>query len=114
MATTRAMLERRRSSRVPIRIPVKIFFGESPLGKQSAPAEAVSVSRHGALLRVPFRPALGSRIELQHEASPEPREFRMISARGPKEDGLFDLAVEMFYPAQNFWGIQFPGEISLA
>jgi len=56
MASTRAMLERRRSSRVLIRIPVKIFsndFHGQPLG---TPAEAIAVSRTGALLRTPFHP----------------------------------------------------------
>ena len=40
--------------------------------------------------------------------SREVREFRVISARDQKEDGLFELGVEIFYPARNFWGVQFP------
>lgn len=110
MATACAMLERRRSSRVPIHIPVTVLSGEPGSDLRDVSAEAVSVSRYGALLRVPFLPDLGSRIEILHGVSQEVREFRVISARDQKEDGLFELGVEIFYPARNFWGVQFPDE----
>jgi hypothetical protein len=110
MASARAMLERRRSSRVPMRIPVKVHRSDSNLDVQDAPAEAISVSRYGALIRAPFLPELGSRLEVQHGLSDELREFRVISIRSPREKGIFELGIEMFYPAQNFWGVQFPDE----
>src|SRR5271155_1653167 len=91
MATARAMLERRRSSRVLIRIPIKVFtdgtFGEPPDSK----AEAIAVSRTGALLRAQFSPALGSRIEVLNGLSQETQEFRVIRVSDPKEDGLYEL-----------------------
>lgn len=110
MASVRAMLERRRSSRVPIRIPVKVFRSKDNGEVQNAAAEAVSVSRYGALLRAPFLPDVGSRIEVQHEASRESREFRVISVKSPREKGLFELGIEILYPAQNFWDVKFPDE----
>jgi hypothetical protein len=108
MASARAMIERRRSSRIPIRVSVKVLTGEAE--GQVAAAEAVSVSRYGALLRVPFRPPVGSRIEILHGVSNEVREFRVISTRDLRTDGLFELGVEIFHPTRNFWGLQFPGE----
>ncbi|MGA3295045.1 MAG: hypothetical protein ABSE45_13810 [Candidatus Acidiferrales bacterium] len=110
MASARAVLERRRSSRIPIRIALKVFSKEAGDDLHGAPAEAISVSRYGALLRVPFLLELGSHIEILHEASHELREFRVISARDQRQDGLFELGVEIYHPARNFWGIQFPGE----
>jgi len=113
MASTRAMLERRRSSRVPIRIPVKVFRRGYDGELTNTSAEAVAVSRYGAQLRVPFAPEPGSRIEVLHGHSHELREFRVISAKNSQEDGLFDLGVEILHPAQNnFWGVQFPDEWS--
>jgi hypothetical protein len=110
MATARAMLERRRASRVLIRIPVKMFsngdFGQ-PLDTR---AEAIAVSRNGALIRAPYSPALGSRIEVLNGLSQETQEFRVIRISDAKEDGQFELGVEMLYPGRNFWGIQFPDE----
>jgi hypothetical protein len=110
MASARAMLERRRSSRVPIRIPVTVYGSKTEGDALDAPGEVVCVSRYGALVRAPFLPPLGSQIEILHGVSHELRAFRVISARDPKEKGLFELGVEIFYPASNFWGIRFPDE----
>jgi hypothetical protein len=110
MATARAMLERRRSSRVQISIPVKVVLSEADSEPHHTPAEAISVSRCGALLRMSFLPDLGSRIKVLHGASQEMREFRVISLRAQKDDGAFDMGVEILYPAWNFWGVQFPDE----
>lgn len=110
MASARAMLERRRSSRVRMHIPVKVHRSDSNQDVEDAPAEAISVSRYGALLRASFLPELGSRIELRHGLSDELREFRVISVRRPREKGVFELGVEIYHPAQNFWGVPFPDE----
>ena len=109
MASARAMIERRRSSRILIRIPVQVFsdgdFGQ-PL---DTPAEAIAVSRFGALLRAPFSPALGSRIEVLNRVSQETQEFRVVRVQGAN-DGNFELGIEILYPAKNFWHVHFPDE----
>ena len=110
MSCARAMLERRRSSRVQTKIPVRVVSNGDDGQSQDAAAETLSVSRYGALLRVPFLPPLGSRIEVLHGLSNEMREFRVIDLRGQKDHGCFELGVEMYHPARNFWGIQFPDE----
>src|ERR1700722_11385065 len=98
MATARAMLERRRSSRIRIRIPIRISEG-TPAGLPPAtPAEAIAVSRNGALLRVPFSPALGSRMAVLNMLSQETWEFRVIRVSDSTDGGLFNLGVEMLYP----------------
>jgi hypothetical protein len=110
MATARAMLERRRSSRVRIRIPVRVYSNETGGEPRDASAEVISVSRTGALLRLPFLPELGSRIEVLHGLSQEVREFRVISLRSKKDHGPFELGVEILHPARDFWGVPFPDE----
>lgn len=107
MATTRAMLERRRSSRVRIRVPVRIFRD----GAYTS-AVAIGVSRGGALLRVPFSPQIGSRIQVLNDKSQEKREFRVVRVSEPKHDGMFELGVEILYPNRSFWGIRFPDEFA--
>ncbi|MGH9683181.1 MAG: PilZ domain-containing protein [Candidatus Acidiferrales bacterium] len=110
MASTRAMIERRRSSRVLIRIPVNVYSNTSKGEPLDTPAEAVAVSRYGALLRAPFCPQLGSRIEILNGLSQETQEFRVVRVSDAKDDGLYELGVEILYPALGFWGIQFPDE----
>ncbi|MGC2722127.1 MAG: PilZ domain-containing protein [Candidatus Acidiferrales bacterium] len=110
MATVRAMLERRRSSRVFIRIPVKIF-GYGVHGQAlDTPAEAIAVSRTGALVRAPFEPAMGSRVEILNTISEDTQEFRVIRVCAAQEPGIWELGLEILYPTHNFWGIQFPDE----
>ena len=110
MASVKAMLERRRSSRVLIRIPVKVFSNGAFGQPVDTPAEAIAVSRYGALLRAPLSPALGSRIEVLNGLSQETQEFRVIRVSDPKDDGNYELGLEILYPTRNFWGIQFPDE----
>lgn len=107
MATTRAMLERRRSSRVRTRVPVTVLRDGI-----STEAFAVGVSRCGALLRVPFSAPIGSRLQVLNEESREKREFRVIRVSEHKHDGTFELGVEILYPSKNFWGIRFPDEFA--
>jgi hypothetical protein len=104
------MLERRRSSRVMARIPVSVSLQEIPGRRFDSAFEATSISRSGALLRIPFSPVLGSRIEVQHGLSQESREFRVVRVSAPKPDGLFELGVEILYPTHNFWGIPLPDD----
>jgi hypothetical protein len=108
MATARAMIERRRSSRIQIRIPVRILGDathDEPLG---TPAEAIAISHNGALLRTAFSPALGSRIEVLNVRSQEIREFRVIRVNRSAADASFELGVEILHPARNFWGVSLP------
>lgn len=105
MATARAMLERRRSTRIRTRIPVKVVSPHSVTHIHAA--EVLAISRTGALLRAPFSPELGSRIELRHGISEERREFRVVQVSARK-DGHFELGVEMLYPGRNFWGVELP------
>jgi PilZ domain len=110
MASVRAMIERRRSTRVWIRIPVQVV-ADGPHGQPvDTPAEATAVSLHGALLRVPFSPVLGSRLEVRNDVSQETREFRVVRLSAPGANGLVELGVEILYPSRNFWGVPFPGE----
>ncbi|MGH9572102.1 MAG: hypothetical protein ACRD40_01020 [Candidatus Acidiferrales bacterium] len=105
MATARAMLERRRSTRIKTRIPVKIFSLHSVNPIQAA--EVLAISRTGAFLRTTFAPEVGSRIEIRHGLSEERREFRVIQVAATKAGDRFDLGVEMLYPGRDFWGVDF-------
>jgi len=109
MATARAMIERRRSSRVLIRIPVQVFSDGVQGQPLDTPAEAVAVSRYGALLRAPFSPVLGSRIEVLNANSQEVEEFRVIRVQDTS-NGVFELGIEILYPTRDFWGLHFPDD----
>jgi hypothetical protein len=110
MATTRAMLERRRYARVFTRISLQLFTN----GRDGEPlvtsAEAITVSRCGALVRAPLEPRLGSRMEVLNGNSHETQEFRVVRVANSKDRGIFELGLEMLHPVRNFWGVQFPDD----
>jgi len=110
MATTRAMIERRRASRLAAHVRVTVFRDGEDGGAVETPAVAVGISRCGALLRVPFSPEIGSRIRLLNDLSQEMRECRVIRVSKPKRDGTCEIGVEILYPARNFWGVRFPDD----
>jgi hypothetical protein len=112
MAASCTMIERRRASRVRLGRQLTVCRVDAE-GETTAhvSAFAVEVSRCGARLRVPFSSPIGSRILVVNDHSQESREFRVIRASERKRDGMFELGVEMLYPARNFWeGVRFPDE----
>ena len=110
MATASPMLERRRASRLLIRIPINVV-GNNTLGQHvQASAEAVAVSRIGALVRAPVRPALGAILEILNALNNQAKEFRVIRVTRTAQEGLFELGLEMLHPISSFWGIPFPNE----
>jgi hypothetical protein len=110
MATARAMLERRRASRVFLSIPISVSTKTPQNEELHAPAIATALSRCGALLRVPFSTALDSRVHIVHGHSQETREARVVRVSDCQDDGSYELGVELFHPGHNFWGVRFPDE----
>jgi hypothetical protein len=113
MASTSPFVERRRASRVLIRIPIKVFSNDPGGQTINASAEAVTVSRFGALLRAPLDPGLGVQLEILNALNEEMKEFRVVRVVKTIHEGLFELGVEMLNPATAFWGIPFPSEASI-
>jgi hypothetical protein len=109
MASARAMIERRRASRLPLRVPLTIVHSGDGNARQVS-ATAVAVSRCGALLRTPFEPEIGGRILVVNETTQQRREFRVIRVGERRHDGTFEVGVEILYPNRDFWGVQFPDE----
>jgi hypothetical protein len=109
MATS-ARIERRRAPRILIRIPIKVFSNDTSGNPIRAAAEAVTVSRVGALLWAPIDPALGTVIEVFNSLNEEVKEFRVVRVVKSARDGIFELGVEMLEPFEGYWGIHFPNE----
>jgi len=79
-----------------------------------ASAEAVAVSRFGALLRAPLEPGLGTVLEILNNLNEEVKEFRVVRVANTAQEGLFELGVEMLQPTGSFWGIHFPSDPTAA
>lgn len=100
--------ERRRGERVLIRVPVQVR-GEGEGGlKVAEAAEAVVVSRFGALLRVSTRLKKGSALTVTNAYSQAAEQFRVVWVAEVPTDGRWDVGVEALQPLEEFWGIRFP------
>lgn len=102
--------ERRRSERVLLRVPVRIY-GKSKEGRRlEEDAEAVIVSRHGALLRSTSAFQTGTTVDLLNKFSQKQMPFRVIWCSDLAASGRWDVGVESDNAAGDFWGIHFPGQ----
>jgi len=108
MSSESQMRERRRSERVLIRVPIQVR-GVAPDGSElKEEAEAVVVSRFGALLRTNKPLKKGSGLTVTNTFSREAEEFRVVWVSEKQPDGRWDVGVEAVHPREDFWGIRFP------
>lgn len=102
--------ERRRSDRLLLRVPIKIF-GKTKDGRQTQEeAEVVIVSRHGALVRSASPFEKGTTIELLNKYARKQAPFRVIWCSDHPVSDRWDVGVETAVHAEDFWGVQFPTE----
>ena len=101
------MVERRRSQRLPLTIPVKVY-GRSP---RNLPFRAVTatmtVSKYGGLLDMKPRVKLGQRILIVNSFTEEERECRVVYVE-TKQRGRRRVAVEFSSGDGDFWHVYSP------
>lgn len=96
---------RRRSVRVPLKIPVTVSGVDSSGFKFQSSAETVSVSKYGARVRTGQRPqqmSCGGEVQVTLPRAGQSRAGRVVWLRGEEEYGL-----ELENPS-SFWGVAFP------
>jgi hypothetical protein len=108
MASDPKVRERRRGERVLIRMPIKVY-GIGKDGKHvNEDAEAIVVSRGGALLRATTPLKAGSSLEVRHGLSQQTERFRVVWVSERSKEGKYDVGIELQEPRDEFWGIRFP------
>ena len=110
MASQSPLSERRRSERVLIRIPVKIYAVGKDGQHINEASETVVVSRYGALLHVSSPLKHSSTMEIMNNFTQKTEKFRVVWVAEKPKDGKFDVGVEMVTPVEEFWGVHFPSK----
>ncbi len=102
------MMERRRSERVFLTVPVDVSWtaGDGVQHKESAKTEEVNA--HGAMLRLKTPPPLSTEIELARPSLGKSAPARVVRLGNRGHDGLTQVAVELAVPSHDFWGLVFP------
>jgi hypothetical protein len=100
--------DRRRSHRVNIAMPV-LIRGKKGTQPFEEPANTISVSAHGCMLRVAAPVARGQEVAIVNTKTAEelPSTVTFI---GQKDSGKTEIGVEFAEPSPLFWRIAFPPE----
>ncbi len=117
-------VERRRSQRVKLSIPLRIHAVDEAGRAFQCDARTVDLNRHGARIQIPRLLGAGQIIHVLNVANRREADFRVVGAVLPlsQEGGVFGVVgpvsedpakhrgygVECLDTALNFWGITFP------
>ena len=97
---------RRRSSRVFTRIPVKVRGLNTDGEKFRESCQTIVVNSHGGLLYLNQDVELGSQVLLINPVSEEEQECRVVYLGDTSDKGT-RIGVEFLSPAPHFWGGEF-------
>ncbi len=100
----------RRGERVLISISIQVRGLREDNTKVDEGAEAIVVSRFGALLRMDSLLKMGSALTVTNSLSKEEEVFRVAWIGERRPDGRWDIGVEAANPREDFWGIRFPAQ----
>jgi hypothetical protein len=107
---TRIEVERRRSDRYPLIIPVHLKWSGPGGEPYSAHAQAREANLQGGLLEfveADRQPATGTEVELMNLVSSQKTKARVSAIRRASGDAALAVAVELLLPNEEFWGLTF-------
>lgn len=97
----------RRSKRLRLSVPVKVY-GQDVFGDSFREFTGmVSVSAHGGLLALAARVQKGQTILVVNSKTAEEQECCVVYL-GPVQHGKWPVGIEFTRPVANFWKIHFP------
>ena len=102
------MVERRRSERVFLAVPVDVSWTTKDGAQHKESAKTEEVNAHGARLRMKTPPPVSTEIELARPGLGKSAPARVVQTGNRGYDGLTPVAVELAVPSHDLWGIVFP------
>jgi hypothetical protein len=101
--------DRRRSPRLPQKIPVVLSWTDEHGRHREEGAETVLLSQHGTLLKTPVDLPVEHRLRLRVPETKSEAEAEVIWVQKGEAPGGVELGIE-FVEAENFWEIDFPAD----
>ncbi len=101
-------VNRRRSQRVYLLIPLEVSWTTLENVQVKEPAETEEVNAHGALLWVKTPLPAGTRVKLTHGHTGNSTIARVVAERILRPTGHRQVSVELAVPSYTFWGVNFP------
>ena len=103
-------IDRRRSRRVFLAIPVRLRAVKQDGTPVEESAETVVISWFGALLRMHSLLEKGTLLTVTNSSSKVSEQFRVAWVGTQLPDGRWHIGIEVLNPREDFWGISFPPE----
>ena len=98
---------RRRSQRVVMKIPVKVFSTRDSSAPFEEDTYTLVINAHGASMLVSKHLPRGSQLLLRNLQTSAMQECTIVHS-GDQQAGRFEIAVEFLVPNPSFWQISFP------
>jgi hypothetical protein len=98
-------LERRRSQRFPVIVPIEVSWRGLDGLALKEDAVAHQVNDKGGFLRMSKYPGLGTRVTLVNILSAQTAEARVLAAPDSRPGVASGIVVELVVPSENFWGV---------
>jgi hypothetical protein len=100
---------RRRSQRVLMQVPVRIYGTDSQGHHFEEETETLAINAHGALILVTARLTSGGNVMMQHKRTQEEQQCHVVFL-GPVRAGRAEIGLEFSEPHATFWRVAFPPE----
>jgi hypothetical protein len=100
---------RRRSQRVLMQVPIRIWGNDAQGKKFEEEAATLAINAHGALVMIQARLTSGSKVQLQHNLTKEEQECH-VAFLGPVRAGKAEVGLEFSDARPSFWRVAFPPE----
>jgi hypothetical protein len=100
---------RRRSQRVLMHVPVRIWGSDAQGNKFEEETSTLAINAHGALVMMQARVTSGSKVHLQHNHTREEQECH-VAFLGPVRSGKAEVGLEFSDARPSFWRVAFPPE----
>lgn len=101
--------DRRRSARLPQKLPVVLSWTDEHGRRREEGAETILLSQYGALLMAPMALPVEHRLHLRLPEAKQEAEAEVIWVQEGDAPEQVELGIE-FVEAENFWGIDFPAD----
>ena len=101
-------VERRRSDRLLLTIPLRLEAVDDRGQEFEAEARTVSLNRHGARIQLKHVLKAGQTVRLANLVNQRMADFRVVGPTEPYSEEGGQYAVAKLNPDINVWGIQFP------
>ncbi len=101
------ILNRRKTQRVLVRVPVRVSGQNAPASHFDEETHTLALNAHGALILLSASVGKGQRLELLNIATADRAEC-IVAYLGKRQEDRIEVGVEFILPNPQFWHVAFP------